>query len=251
MLALWARNAAAMAVLLGLYLGEMPILNWTSPRVPLSGLTCTRALDQQLCSSAMVYRYTYGVLGAKVHEQDEVDDFAGDEVRVPRLKSIEGDAEAVDLLGHRDDVVELRDARVARPVARGYELLEVAAKGRRAPRSAVGLLRPQRDGDSRPESSGHGGGLRRRSCETKQLVVFLVFALLVGGLSLRRLSRGVGRRLLEDEPLDEELNDAVEGAVSLLGKAAQPRNAVSWARGMCVRRAACEVDGRLTWRPRP
>jgi hypothetical protein len=64
--------------------------------------------------------------------------------------------------------------------------------------------------------------LRRRSGETEELVfIGEEVAFLVGGLSVRRLGRGVRRRLLENEPLDEELDDAVEGAVGLLGKAAQ------------------------------
>lgn len=70
----------------------------------------------------------YGVLGAEVHEQDEVDDFAGDEVRVPSLESVKGHAEAVDLLGDRNDVVKLRNASISRPVARFNELLEVTAE---------------------------------------------------------------------------------------------------------------------------
>jgi len=47
------------------------------------------------------------VLGAKVDEEDEVDDLARDELAVPRLERTRRHVEQVDLLGDRDDEVEL------------------------------------------------------------------------------------------------------------------------------------------------
>lgn len=47
------------------------------------------------------------VLGAKVDEEDEVDDLARDELTVPRLERARRHVEEVDLLGDRDDEVEL------------------------------------------------------------------------------------------------------------------------------------------------
>ena len=62
-----------------------------------------------------------------VHEEDEVDDLAGDEARVPCLESASRDAEEVDLFRDADDQIELGQARESRLVAFLNEGLEVAA----------------------------------------------------------------------------------------------------------------------------
>ena len=62
-----------------------------------------------------------------VHEEDEVDDLAGNEARVPCLKSASRDAEEVDLFRDADNQVELGQARKARLVAFLNEGLEVSA----------------------------------------------------------------------------------------------------------------------------
>ena len=67
---------------------------------------------------------------AKVDQEDQVDDLARDELAVPRLERARRHAEEADLLGDRDDQVQLRQAREAGAVTGVEDLLEVAVKSR-------------------------------------------------------------------------------------------------------------------------
>lgn len=72
--------------------------------------------------------------------------------------------------------------------------------------------------DSRSQGSSDSRRLTWSSGEAEQFVVFETILILFIGLRLSRGGeRSVGRGFLEDDPLDEELNDAFETTIRLLG----------------------------------
>lgn len=62
--------------------------------------------------------------------------------------------------------------------------------------------------------------MTRLRVETEQLVIVKVVVVLIVGLSLSGDEGSVGRDLLENDPSDEVLNDAVQTAISLLRETA-------------------------------